>query len=292
MSTDVFDLPEHPAAAAFPMMSDAELNNLAEDIRANGLREPVSICQIDGEWLLLDGRNRREACKRAKVECKSLVYRPEGGHVEFVVSRNIHRRHLSDGQRASIAARLANLDGAGRPRHPVQVIGSIEPIREPVTIDSAASLMNVTRANVKRAREVLKSGAPELVKALDNGEVSVSAAATVAKLPVEVQKKAVEEKTVAAVAKEVREAERQEREAVTGVAFSSTGEAPSFGPPRGDLEEMDLELISLIQDLDDYVRKIWSHGLKSNRVQYFLKQSVRGWDSVESKHPEWRNHVE
>lgn len=31
----------HPAAAAFPMMPDDELAALAEDIKANGLNQPI-----------------------------------------------------------------------------------------------------------------------------------------------------------------------------------------------------------------------------------------------------------
>jgi hypothetical protein len=31
----------HPAAAGFRMMSDAELKELAEDIKAHGLRKPI-----------------------------------------------------------------------------------------------------------------------------------------------------------------------------------------------------------------------------------------------------------
>ena len=60
----VFDLPVHPAAAALgPMRSDEELNKLAADIKAHGLRVPLVV--KDG--YLIDGRNRREACRRAGV---------------------------------------------------------------------------------------------------------------------------------------------------------------------------------------------------------------------------------
>ncbi len=64
---DIFKLPVFPAADVFPMMTDDELQELAEDIRANGLRQPVTIAKINGVWMLIDGRNRREACKIAGV---------------------------------------------------------------------------------------------------------------------------------------------------------------------------------------------------------------------------------
>ncbi len=287
---NVFELPEHPAASVFPMMSEAELNGLADDIGTNGLRDAVTICRLDGEWLLLDGRNRREACRRAGVECASLIYKPEGGHVEFVVSRNIHRRHLTDGQRAVAAARLANLSNGqtvaeltrGRSNSAV----SIETAAAPTTIAQAAKLLNVTRSNVNRAKEVLKTGTPELVGALERGEVSVSAAAAVAKLPVEVQQKAVAEKTVAAMAKDIRETAKAER--TIGVAFVPGPEAPSFGPPRGDPPDTMADSQDALDELDKLVSRWWSHGFKSTSIQYSMRELIRGWSAVEAQHPDWK----
>lgn len=60
---DVFDLPVHPLADCFAMMNDEELDELAEDITAHGLHNPL----IVSNGQLLDGRNRREGCRRAKV---------------------------------------------------------------------------------------------------------------------------------------------------------------------------------------------------------------------------------
>ena len=51
----------HHAADAFPIMSDAELDELGKDIKAHGLREPIL---LQGDWLI-DGRNRVEAWVRA-----------------------------------------------------------------------------------------------------------------------------------------------------------------------------------------------------------------------------------
>ena len=50
------------------MMDGDELRELAEDIRVNGLREPLVLAEIKGEDVLVDGRNRRAACKIAGVE--------------------------------------------------------------------------------------------------------------------------------------------------------------------------------------------------------------------------------
>jgi hypothetical protein len=83
------------------MMSDAELEELGKDIQANGLQSPLVV------WndLLLDGRNRLEAMERAEIEVLpglwaelSLCNDP----VAFVISANIHRRHLTKAQQADL----------------------------------------------------------------------------------------------------------------------------------------------------------------------------------------------
>jgi hypothetical protein len=60
-------LPVHPAADLFPLMSESELKELAEDIKKNGLQHPVVIrSDPDYDWRdhryqLIDGRNRLDA---------------------------------------------------------------------------------------------------------------------------------------------------------------------------------------------------------------------------------------
>jgi hypothetical protein len=64
----------HPAADLFPMMSDEELQALAEDIQKNGLRtkivvwRPSNLDVHNGTQLLLDGRNRLTAMEMAGID--------------------------------------------------------------------------------------------------------------------------------------------------------------------------------------------------------------------------------
>src|SRR5215204_6030922 len=55
-------LPIHPAAELFPLMSEAELEQLAEDIKENRLLVRIVLLP-DGQ--LIDGRNRLDAAERA-----------------------------------------------------------------------------------------------------------------------------------------------------------------------------------------------------------------------------------
>lgn len=97
----------HPRADRFSMFSEDELARLAEDIAENGLLDPVTVT-TDG--LILDGRNRAEACRRVGIEPATVVYEGDdpGG---FVRSRNVNRRHSTTGQLAMSTALTLIDDG-------------------------------------------------------------------------------------------------------------------------------------------------------------------------------------
>lgn len=104
--------PVHPAADLFPLMGKDELQDLANDIRANGLTEPIWLWH-DPErgTVLLDGRNRLAACRLVGVEPVTTVYTGTDP-ITFSVSQNIVRRHLTVGQRAFLALELEPLYAA------------------------------------------------------------------------------------------------------------------------------------------------------------------------------------
>jgi hypothetical protein len=150
----------HPIALIFPPMTDAEIDTMAQDIRASGQQVPIWLY----EGKSLDGRNRIEACKRLRIEVKTQPYLGSDP-IGFVLSVNLHRRHLDASQRAMVAAKLADLEVGANQNTPGTPIGA------------AAKLLNVGRGSIDRARVVLKSGDPEIVKAVESGEKPVSVAA-------------------------------------------------------------------------------------------------------------------
>ena len=93
------DVRIHPAAEAFPMHSEDELNRLAVDIVQNGLQHPI-VTTPDG--LVLDGRNRLAACRLVKVDPTFEVY--EGDPWTYSRSVNLHTRSMTTGQRAAACA--------------------------------------------------------------------------------------------------------------------------------------------------------------------------------------------
>lgn len=191
----------HPAADVFPWMPDDELRALADDVRANGLKEPVELLP-DGR--LLDGRNRELACRVAGVVPTYLTRHDVtsvGAVVALILSRNVHRRHLTPGQRAMAAAELAKLKSASEEQE-IPGGGRASTDAGHVGQNDAAALMGVSRSSVTRAAKVAEA-APELVAAVKAGSLGVATAAEVAKLPRGQRKKVAESADPKATAKKV-----------------------------------------------------------------------------------------
>ncbi len=162
----------HPVADIFPLLQGQPFEDLVADIKEHGQREPIWIHK-DGR--IIDGRNRARACERLGIVPGTHSYMgPDDGLVDFVVSLNLHRRHLNESQRAMVAARLVNTP-AHRP-------GSSQ-ICEHTSQGAAAGRFRVSKRTVETAAKVLQNGSPRLVKMVDSGEVAVSDAATVIDLP-------------------------------------------------------------------------------------------------------------
>ena len=95
----------HPAADLFPIIEGDEFKELCADIKQRGLHQPITVCK-DGT--LLDGRNRLLACYETHQEV--VLDRYEGTDpVQFSLSANLHRRHLSEGQRAVVALKVRRM---------------------------------------------------------------------------------------------------------------------------------------------------------------------------------------
>ena len=161
----------HPAATLFPMMDADSFQRLKADIKENGQEKCITF--FDGQ--LLDGRNRMKACEELGIE-PSIEEIEDSGDGKFdpfrwVLSVNLHRRHLTESQRAMVAAKLANLK-CGRPsRETAQICA--------VSVDDAAGMLNVGKRSVTNAKQVLESGSKEMIEAVEQGDLAVSFAANV-----------------------------------------------------------------------------------------------------------------
>ncbi len=157
-------LEAHPAAELFPLMEGAEFDALVADIKAHGQHDPIII----HEHRILDGRNRYRACAAAGVSPRLAEWNEDGDVIQFVVSKNLHRRHLNESQRGVIAARLAALP-LGSNQHDSEGARIQAPSQK-----EAATLLNVSRSTVQEAKTVLDRGTPEEIAAVLAGTVSAS----------------------------------------------------------------------------------------------------------------------
>lgn len=159
--------PIHPAANLLPLMLDEELQALAADIKRHGQREPIRL--LDGQ--VIDGRHRLEACKIAGVKpvCLELADSSVDDPVEYVLSLNLHRRQLTTGQRAMIAAdrQICRL-----------------------TDEQAAIRFAVCERTIRSARAVLKQGDQQLVEEVRRGTTTLNAASVQAGISIKPSKRA------------------------------------------------------------------------------------------------------
>jgi hypothetical protein len=205
----------HQFADIFPLHEGPPLWEMSADIKARGQEEPIVLF----EGKVLDGRRRQIACYKAGVTPKVVKYKGDDP-LGFVVSKNLHRRHLGEGERAMVASKIANLKN-GRPKKtpsPEGVSENGHPKKTPspegvsgkgTSTAEAAKLMNVSESAVERAKAVNK-GTVELQEAVKAGDITLTDAAKVASEPAEIQVKAVEAvkegkaKTAAEAAKEIK----------------------------------------------------------------------------------------
>jgi hypothetical protein len=177
----------HPACEIFPSFGDTGFSALMADIKAHGLRD--AIVQFEGK--ILDGRNRLSACLTVGVEPRFEDWAGDDP-IAYVLSKNLHRRHLDESQRALVATRAKGMFEAAAKDRQRQGGGDRRSgranLRAPIletgkTTEKAAELLQVSPRSVEHASVVVKRGVPELVQAVEDGAVSVSAASMVATLP-------------------------------------------------------------------------------------------------------------
>lgn len=181
----------HPAADALPLLGEDDGASLLADIKAHGLREQIKLwSDYDRSTLwLVDGRNRTRAAAAAGLQAEDTLewvsFADDAEVARYVFSLNLERRHLNSSQRAMAGARLLPMfEEAARARQGARSDLTSVPIGTEVRVhradEEAADALNTSARSVARAKKVLTE-APELAPLVDAGQLSVSAAAALAK---------------------------------------------------------------------------------------------------------------
>lgn len=162
----------HPLCLLLPDMSAEEFASLKDDIQAHGLRHPILMF----EDKILDGRHRARACDELGIVAR---FEPWTGTdpVAFVLSENLHRRHLTPSQKAMIAAAAIDLH---REAAQARMTAGKAPASRDATpsgkaAGTAAAAVGVGQASVERALQVIREGTADDVRAVKDGEATVKA---------------------------------------------------------------------------------------------------------------------
>lgn len=187
------DLQFHEAANIFPLIDGEEFEALVEDVKTNGIRETIKI--LDG--LVLDGRNRYRASLLANKEPK-FEHVTTSDPVGYVLSLNLHRRHLTPSQASMCAARAREIyereakERQGK-RTDLNIPANLPEGNKGDARDIAGKAFGVSGKTVDHATRVIEKGIPELAKAVDEGRMAVSTAAILATENPEIQRKTLED---------------------------------------------------------------------------------------------------
>lgn len=163
----------HEIANIFPLMTDEEMCELTQDIKANGLKQPIILY----EGKIYDGRNRYQACVSASVDPKFTEYKGNTPYSD-VMSLNMQRRHLTAGQKAMIASDILP---------DLQKESKISKIRKNVFIEAeskswkdrpveiVSKLLNVGSPSIQFAKK-LKKELPDIAEKVKNGKLNLKQA--------------------------------------------------------------------------------------------------------------------
>lgn len=187
----------HEYAKLFPPMSEEEFEELVEDIRQNGQLEPIVVY----EDKILDGRNRYNACMKLGIKPKMKDYDGERlSALDFVISKNIKRRHLTASQKALLALEIKPLlEKEARKRQATKSRGMLQKnevlpqkivegvntnetnkqrniqIEKGEANEQVGKIIGVNKEYIRKAEKVKKE-APELIEKIMTGEMNLSEA--------------------------------------------------------------------------------------------------------------------
>jgi hypothetical protein len=235
------ELTQHPLSAAFPSMSADDFAALIEDIKGHGQREPIMLF----EGKVLDGWHRYQACEQLGIKPQQFTFAGDDP-VAFVLSHNLHRRHLSASQRAAAVVACAQWAPTGRPKK-MEVASTFS------TNKDLAKAAGTTVRTITDVKAATKAGLGEAVK---DGAVTAEEGARIARgTP---QKAAATPKAAAPVAPH----------------------AEDFGPDEAEIaaaqraQEDELASLRRVADSDDKLKAALDEAKRFREENRILKERI------------------
>lgn len=190
----------HELATLFPGMTDEEYQTLRLDVRNNGLIQPIVLWRESDadDWEIIDGRHRALVCEDLGIDPTYIYLQGDIDPVQYIISVNSRRRHLTESQLGMIAQKLSQYS----PDDPPVKAKNDTVHGQNYTQREAADLLGISTSTIARAKKIGQSGTPTLQSAVASGSVALRDAEAIVNRPAEVQDEAV---------RRVQEAEAQEK---------------------------------------------------------------------------------
>ena len=167
----------HRLAAYFPIMEGEKFDKFVEDIKLNGQLEPI--VTFKGE--ILDGVNRFKACQFLGIEPMFKEYKG-ADPLHYVISVNVHRRHLSESQLGIISNEMLPEFEKEAKKRQGNYSGTTGPEVDTLVIDSegfarareqVAKEFGIGGRTVGRAKRIMEKASPEKVELIKRGKESL-----------------------------------------------------------------------------------------------------------------------
>jgi hypothetical protein len=269
----------HPDADLIPAPTDEEFNDLCNSVKEHGIQNPI---HINSAGLLLDGRTRLEAASVTGTADIPIITVDPADTTAFILSQNLHRRHLTSVQRGAIIARISTNKWGGD-RRPDQV--SDQKLDRPLTDKEWGRISNVSPITISKNKYVL-SWAPKEAKQVEAGTMSLNAAYCIAQRNEEMAKDRLLEKSLPPEPKEIPSLKDFMRRFSFQLAMEFGDNSPKIkkleelAKIREDMpESLWYELGSLVVALKGAAVKLASYAQRlerpSGKVQEEPKQAVK-----------------
>jgi len=174
---------QHPLSAAFPAMSEEELQNLKDSIDVIGVQNPIVIY----EGKIIDGWHRYKVANELRLPCPVVPLADDVDPQDFVLANNKARRHLNRGQIAIAYTKVYQWYPAGKPNSKGVLSTPLK------TNQELAKISGTSESSIAQAKAVLKNGTKPVQEAVQNGKISLRRGAKISRLDLEKQVKALTE---------------------------------------------------------------------------------------------------
>lgn len=221
----------HKLCLLFPQADQKTIDDIAADIKENGQNDPIIL--FEGQ--ILDGRNRYLACQQIGVEPSFKQYAGDEP-LQFVVSKNLHRRHLNESQRAMLANKIWRM---------LSGESNSNKSSPKVTQEDVREQLKVSTGSVRTAARVDELAIDDIKEKVSSGVMSLNKAANVVK-------KARKATGISEKAKNLTPIEKEQlKKAQTDIIAEEMGE-----PRNLNAQEFNEQVLSGVYDGKRYRRDV------------------------------------